>query len=380
MSIGEARGWPIVSGLLVVAWVALAIGESARGDVLVEAHRGYSAIAPENTVASINAASGVADLTEMDIHVTSDGALVLMHDSTVDRTTDGSGSVSSMTLAQIKTLDAGSWKGAEFAGEPVPTMAEAISACQTSGLIPLIERKAGSAQALHDVFVSLSLQPEDFRVISFDWNFLDGLDALNPAYNLGALSSGSLTQANIDSAKANGVDFLDWNHSGVTQATVDLVHANGMELHVWTVNGSSRMQELIDFGVDGITTDNPALLSDLLAEPPGLFGDLNLDTEITFEDWVLFNAGRGVDLSEKTMEEAYFMGDLDEDFDNDIADFLIFKALYEDANGAGSFAALQAVPEPATIALMLIGLFVMLTPRHQISCVPCTPKTEYRIY
>jgi glycerophosphoryl diester phosphodiesterase len=232
--------------------------------VLVEAHRGYSQVAPENTVASINAAAASADLVEFDVRITSDGELVLMHDGTVNRTTDGSGSTSSLTLAQIQLLDAGSWFSPAFVGEPVPTMIEAINASRAKGMVPLIERKAGAAADYHAEFVSLGLNPSEFRVICFDWNFLAALDSLNPAYRLGALGSGTITQAVIDKVKAKGADFIDWNAGGINQAAVDLVHANGMELHVWTVNGASQMQQLIDYGVDGITTDNPALLRSLL--------------------------------------------------------------------------------------------------------------------
>ena len=155
--------------------------------LLVEAHRGYSQIAPENTVASIEAATGFADLSEMDVQVTSDGILVLMHDGSVDRTTDGSGSVGSMTLAQIQLLDAGSWFSATYVGEPVPTMAEAINACLANNIEPLVERKAGAASVYHAEFVSLGLDPSEFRVISFSSGFLADLDALNPDYRLGLL-------------------------------------------------------------------------------------------------------------------------------------------------------------------------------------------------
>lgn len=235
-----------------------------KKQVLVEAHRGYSQIAPENTVAAIDAAADSADLVEFDVRITSDGELVLMHDGTVNRTTDGSGSVSSLTLAQIQLLDAGSWFSAAFAGEPVPTMAEAINACLAAGIVPLIERKAGAASDYHAEFVSLGLDPSEFRVISFSSGFLADLDTLNPDYRLGLLGGGTITQSVIDNLKSMGIDFLDWGYGAVDQAAVDLVHANGMELHVYTVNDSARMQELIDYGVDGITTDNPVLLRSLL--------------------------------------------------------------------------------------------------------------------
>ncbi|MEN8662452.1 MAG: glycerophosphodiester phosphodiesterase [Lentimonas sp.] len=238
--------------------------EEKQAQVLVIAHRGDSINAPENTVASITSIAGAADLTEMDGQVTSDGVLVLMHDDTVDRTTDGTGPVVSMTLAQLQTLDAGSWYSAAFAGEQVPTLAAAINAAIANGIEPLIERKKGDASVYHAEFAAQTLSPNDFRVISFDAAFLNALDALNPDYRLGWLGSDPITQEVIDQAKANGADFLSWKETRVNQAVVDLVDANGLELMVWTVNDPLRMQELIDLGVRAITTDNPALLRSLL--------------------------------------------------------------------------------------------------------------------
>ena len=263
---GRVSSWHatvlLLAGLLCVA-------PNTRADVLVEAHRGDSINAPENTIAAIECIrDGVADLTEFDVRLTSDGQLVLMHDGTVDRTTDGSGAVASMTLAQLRGLDAGSWFSRDFAGERVPTMAEAMETAMDRGIEPLVERKAGSAAAYHAQFVAEGYAASDFRVICFDWNFLQALDALNPEYRLGALGSDPISQDLIDELKSKGVDFLDWGHGAVDQAAVELVHANGMELHVYTVNDAARMQELIDLGVDGITTDNPTLLRSLLEPEP----------------------------------------------------------------------------------------------------------------
>ena len=334
-----------------VCWVvcSLTILLSTAGTtpalVLVEAHRGYSAIAPENTLASIRAGEGIADLTEWDVYPTSDGALVLMHDSTVDRTTNGTGAVSSLTLAQIKTLDACYLFCTEYAGEPVPTMAEAITQATLSGITPLIERKGGSASAYHSEFLTLGLDPATFRMISFDWNFLSSMAALNPAYNLGALGSGSLTQSTIDGLKAQGIDFVDWNHSSVTQSTVDLVHANDMELHVWTVNDAARMQQLIDVGVDGITTDQPATLSQLVMSTIRT-ADLNLDSVVDEVDWNIANSNRGKDFAGLSEMAAYHMGDMDGDFDNDAADFVRFKELYLGSMNTFTAGMPVAVPEP----------------------------------
>ncbi len=236
----------------------------------VVAHRGDSLHAPENTLAAIDLAAGVADMTEFDVQISADGELVLMHDSTVNRTTNGRGNVSSLTLAELRMLDAGAWFSSSYVGEPVPTLGEAMNAAAIGNLESFVERKSGSATDYHEAFESLGFVPDDFRVISFDWRFLHDMDALNSEYRLGALGSGSLRQRIIDRALASGADFIDWNHSAINQAAVDLVHANGMELHVYTVNSPARMQELIAMGVDGITTDDPGTLAALLAVPePG---------------------------------------------------------------------------------------------------------------
>jgi glycerophosphoryl diester phosphodiesterase len=241
--------------------------------VLVEAHRGNSITAPENTIASIDAAAGIADLTEMDVRVTADGQLVLMHDANIRRTTDGNGAVKRQTLEELQSLDAGSWFSDDFLNEPVPTLEQAIDAAFDVGIAPLIERKAGSADLFHDEFVDWGLDESLFRVISFNRKFIDDLNILNPDYQLGILGSGAITANKLTRLVQLGADFISWRHGNVrSQATVDLVHASGLELHVWTVNDPGRMRELIDLGVDGITTDDPQTLNDLLA------ADLLLDS------------------------------------------------------------------------------------------------------
>src|ERR1035437_8201984 len=103
----------------------LLLTQCAIGSVLVIGHRGNALFAPENTVASFTAARGKADLMELDAQVTSDNQFVVMHDSAVNRTTDGTGAIATNTLAKLKLLDAGSWFASQFAGERIPTLEEA---------------------------------------------------------------------------------------------------------------------------------------------------------------------------------------------------------------------------------------------------------------
>ena len=267
-------------GCLLFFCITFSLGlQNQAAAVLIAAHRGDSSAAPENTLASIFSAEGSADLTELDIRETSDGELVLMHDATLNRTTDGRGGIRRRTLADLQALDAGSWFSDDFAAEPIPTLEQAITTALSLGIEPLVERKAGSAEIYHEEFLGLGLDESEFRVISFNQNFISDLDTLNPEYQLGVLGSGAITQARLNRLAAKGADFISWRHTSIrNSAQVDLVHANGMELHVWTVNDESRMEQLIELGVDGITTDYPHLLNSLLPqsalaavvpEPPG---------------------------------------------------------------------------------------------------------------
>ena len=259
---------PGTLAICVVTMIHLSMGIAiTRAEVAVIAHRGNSRFAPENTIGAIDSAADSADLTEFDVQVAADGELVLMHDDTVDRTTDGTGPVDSLTLSELQALDAGSWFSPEFSSETVPTLAQAIRASQANNLTPIVEQKTGLPNAYHSSFQSLGISSDEFQIISFDWRFLGFMDRLDSNYQLGALGSGELTQNQIDRAISLGADFIDWSHSDVSQETVDLVHQSGMELYVYTVNDVDRMQELIDFGIDGITTDDPALLRTLVPEP-----------------------------------------------------------------------------------------------------------------
>ena len=225
---------------------------------LVVAHRGYSAIAPENTIAAFNACYGYADLVEFDIHSSADGVLVAIHDSNVARTTDGTGLVSSFTLAELKALDAGSWFGAEFAGEQIPTLQESIEAILPT-MTPCIERKAGTAQQYVDLLVSMDVI-KNVVIISFSEAFLNDVRELNADVKLGLLGSADLTET-LDSMivrlKTNGIDIVDWYHARLNADNVKKIKSIGLEAYAWTINDAATMENLIDIGVEGITTDQP---------------------------------------------------------------------------------------------------------------------------
>lgn len=249
--IRNCRLWSIVLGVILAAGA----GGVCPGAVLSIGHRGNSLYAPENTVAAFLACSNVADLVECDVRVSSDGALVIMHDATVTRTTDGSGNVSALTLAQLKALDAGSWFSSAFIGERIPTMEEAITNTLLVG-IPLIEHKAGSAAEYVNELRRLGVVT-NVVLQSFTWSFLSTVHGLEPAIELCALGSGTFTAANLTSIISTGARRVAWEQAGVNADMLSLIHQAGLKLFVWTVDGPA-IKTFIDLGVDGIISNDPA--------------------------------------------------------------------------------------------------------------------------
>jgi glycerophosphoryl diester phosphodiesterase len=223
-------------------------------------HRGNSLFAPENTLASFRAALGKADFVELDGRVSSDGVLVVMHDATVTRTTEGTGNVSSLTLAQLKALDAGSWFAPAFTGERIPTLAESLATILPHAT-PLIEQKAGSAAAYVAELRQLGLAT-NIVLQSFDWAFLSAVHALAPEIRLAALGSGALTAAQLASLSNTGARIVAWEKANVTAAEVSLVHAAGFALFVWTADGA-EIPVYASLGVDGIISNDPERVKNL---------------------------------------------------------------------------------------------------------------------
>lgn len=235
--------------------MAALIQTAFSATVLSIAHRGGSLYAPENTIASFQLAHGVTDWMETDTHITSDGKIVIMHDATVDRTTDGTGTIVSKTLTQMKLLDAGSWFSPAFTGERVPTMEEMITNT-LPGVVPFIERKAGAAAVYVAEFQRLNVVT---NVIfqAFDWNFLAQVNALEPNLKLCGLGSGTLTLANLISITNAGARMVSWAGANVGTNEVNLAHGMGLQIFVWTIDSPSEIQRFKDMGVDGIVSNDP---------------------------------------------------------------------------------------------------------------------------
>jgi glycerophosphoryl diester phosphodiesterase len=257
-------------------------GVPIRGRVRNTAHRGASFRAPENTLAAFRLAIDLdAEWIESDVRRTKDGALVLMHDETLVRTTNveqvfphrSPWRVADFTLAEIRRLDAGSWKGPRFAGERVPTMAEMVDLVRpsrsgilmeikTPELYPGIEADVAAVFDSFPGYVSSAVAARRLAVESFDWESMRTFHLIQPEVPVGLL--GTPTKAELP--RLAWADQINPHHRTFDTAYVDRVHALGMEVHAWTVDAPADMREVLDRGVDGVITNKPGLLDAVLAE------------------------------------------------------------------------------------------------------------------
>lgn len=248
------------------------LDDGVHNRVLNLAHRGASAAAPANTLAAFRLAAEMgADGVELDVQLSRDGEAVVIHDFNVDSTTDGQGAVRKMTLAQLKALDAGSWFDPAFAGERVPTLQEVFDAVGHCLLINVeLKSLPGRSPGLEVEVVRLV---EDnnlmHRVIvsSFNPLALRKVKQLNPnvptALLYGPDQPLPLRRAWLASLTPH--EFRHPHHSMVDEPFMIWARQRGYRVNTWTVNEPDEMRRLLALGVDGIITDHPSLLAEVLA-------------------------------------------------------------------------------------------------------------------
>ncbi|MEO3825825.1 glycerophosphodiester phosphodiesterase family protein [Actinomadura sp. B10D3] len=250
-------------------------------DVVNVAHRGASAYAPENTLAAFRLAKVQnADMFELDVQETKDHKLVLMHDTTLGRTTNVESvypgrapyKVEDFTLAEIRRLDAGSWFARKYAGERVPTLGQALRAMRGQGLGLLLEIKSPALYPGIEKRIAAELRrsPSWLRydrrerrlvVQSFDWASVRRFHAVLPKVPTGLLGTpktGELPKL------ASYADQINPRYGDLTKSYVRSVHNNRMDVLTWTINDAATMKKAMGLGVDGIITNRPDVLDRLL--------------------------------------------------------------------------------------------------------------------
>lgn len=286
----------IVIVLAVVAAIAIVLVLLARpaGDCpacrrdlprpLVIAHQGGEELWPSNTMFAFERAVDLGvDVLEMDLHITADGALVLIHDETVDRTTDGTGVVEQMTLAEVKALDAGHY-WTDDGGQTFPFRGQGITIATLEEVfqafpdMPMnIEIKRVDNLPVAEPFCQMIRQhgkQDQILVASFHEDAMSEFRAACPEVATSASQNEVINffvrhavgLAASYSPPAQAVQVPEYR-SGIhilTPGFVNDAHSRGMDVHVWTVNEAADMQRMIDLGVDGIITDRPDILLELL--------------------------------------------------------------------------------------------------------------------
>jgi len=233
---------------------------------LVIAHRGASGTCPENTLAAFRRAAELgAHMIELDVQLTRDHEVVVMHDWTLDRTTDGTGVVGAVTFADVRSLDAGAWFDARFRGERVPSLAEVLA---TVALPVNVELKpVGDDGLVERALAVVEAAGAGARVVfsSFDASSLVRLRGRAAGARLGVLWEDAPIAEAVRLAERVGARTLHVRKDAIAEPVVDKARAAGLGVFGWTVNDPGESRRLEAAGVEGIFTDFP----ERFLQPPG---------------------------------------------------------------------------------------------------------------
>lgn len=268
-----------IPAYLTLVFLLLSYSTMAQNKPYIIAHRGASGQAPENTLSAFEKAIEIGvDMVELDVHLTKDGKVVVIHDEKLDRTTNMTGEIKEMTWDEMKDADAGSWYGEQFKGEKLPTLDDALK--QINGRTKvLIEIKNGGdyypgiEEKTWEVIQANNAQ--SWCIIqSFSQFAVEHFTELNtglPVYKLvvGNLPLGAFhgdTKLRFGSImKYTDFKGVNPNRKFVRKRIIKKLHARGQEIFVWTVNQEEDMKKLVEMGVDGIITNYPDRLRRVLS-------------------------------------------------------------------------------------------------------------------
>ena len=265
----QALGLPLFAGSILNSTTGCSSSnQSKKTKIIREAHRGFSQLFPENTLLAFQGAikTGV-DRIELDLRVSADEKLVVFHDETLDRTTNGKGKVSDYRLDELKKLDAGSWKGHEFYGEKIPTLEEVFKLAKGNCFINIDLKDSKAVQPMVelaektdmiDQIVITGKIPEctrDIRTwnkrVSMFYEFPNEIVINFPLQAVRKIREENLPGSLIHYAAAN-------------DAFIRESKLHGLSVSTWGVLSEKDMQSLIDLGVDAIMTDNLDLLNKII--------------------------------------------------------------------------------------------------------------------
>lgn len=238
-----------------------------KPETKITAHRGYSAVAPENTLPAFQAAidSGIVDYAELDVQLTKDGVVMLTHDTNLLRCTGKNTNIYDLTCQEVQALDAGSSFSSDFEGTQIPTLDEVIKQCK--GNIKLnIEIKSNSHTPELEAKTVRVIEENHFEqdcvITSLSYESLCKVKECNPELKTGlilAMGAGNFYDL-------ENVDFFSIESTFVTQKVANEIHMRNKEIHVWTIDTEENAQKMVDRGVDNIITGNPPLIHSVLTQ------------------------------------------------------------------------------------------------------------------
>lgn len=240
----------------------------------VVAHRGFSAVAPENTLSAIREAIDLgAQGCEFDVRRSSDGVLYLMHDGNYKRTAGLDAAAGSLDFAQIRELDAGAWKGPKFLGEKIPSFEEALLLLKGTGTRPVIEIKEnGFEKEVVETVRRLELT-ETAVVIDFSAERVKKIRQLAPEICVAWLCGfkeevpmDEVGETILQTLKEVGTDTVDIHYGCVTPELLERLQGEGVHVWVWTVDHPADLARMADWGIESITTNRPDLALQAVAE------------------------------------------------------------------------------------------------------------------
>jgi glycerophosphoryl diester phosphodiesterase len=234
------------------------------------AHRGASGLAPENTIASFRLAHELGcTAAELDVRACRDGTIVVMHDASVDRTTNGKGEVAELSWQELSSLDAGSWFDASFAGERVPRLEDALDFARGKLSLVVEIKSVGIEKQVVELVNDFQMQ-ERCVIVSFHPEALLAVSALPAplptgwivwAPRPGAIADQELVAQTLR-AKARALVI---SQTALSARLVGRAHDEGLAVVTWTVNTASAMRRVLKMGADAVATNRPDILLGLLS-------------------------------------------------------------------------------------------------------------------
>jgi glycerophosphoryl diester phosphodiesterase len=239
---------------------------------MIIAHRGASYDAPENTLAAVNLAwEKDAEAVEIDVHLSKDRKIMVIHDKDTKRTSGTRMVVKESLSEDLRGLEVGQFKDPDYKGEKIPFLEEVIETVP-EGRKLVIEVKCGTE--ILPILVELirnSPKREQLVVISFDYEVVKGIKTelpSTPAYWLHYSLAGGYKTKHISMGKDARLDGLNFRFKGISAEFISAVHDAGMEMYAWTVDDPKEARRLMDIGIDGITTNRPTWLKQQLNQYP----------------------------------------------------------------------------------------------------------------